>query len=427
MSRRSVEGHAGSRCNWNRCFCPLGLVLLGVLLTPDVSAENWPWWRGPRLDGTSLETNVPIHWSGTSNVVWKTELPGSGHASPIVHGDRIFTVSAAPETQDRLLLCLDRKSGGLLWNRTVLAAPFEKKHALNSFASSTPATDGERVYVAFLDRDRMFVAAYSFHGDQLWVAYPGPFSSMHGFCSSPLIYRDTLLLNGDHDGDSYLVALSRKDGHVLWKTARDNHTRSYCAPLLREIAGRPQMVLSGDKCVASYDPNNGVRHWVIDGPTEQFVASPVYSEKTGLVYITGGFPAHHILAIRPDGTGNVTQSHIVWRTTRGAAYVPSPIIAGDYFLVVSDSGVAFCFEAASGEVAWTERLGEQHASLVSAEGRVYLLNDQGVMNVLKPGPQFDRLAQNELGEKCFASPAISQGRIFLRGEKHLFCIGATDR
>ena len=402
-------------------------LLLFLGQAAGVLAEDWPCWRGPRLDGTSLETNVPVYWNATSNIAWKTELPGAGHASPIVHGDRIFTVSASADTQDRLLLCLDRKTGELLWKQKVLSAPFEQKHELNSFASSTPATDGERIYVSFLDRDHMFAAAYDFQGKELWNNRPGPFSSMHGFCSSPLIYRDKVILNGDHDGASYLVALSRTDGRMIWKTARENHTRSYCAPLIREMAGRQQMVLSGDKCVASYDPDEGERRWVIDGPTEQFVASPVYSEKTGLVYITGGFPAHHILAIRPNGSGNVTGTHIVWRTTKGAAYVPSPIIAGDYFLVVSDSGVAYCFEAANGNVAWTERLGVEHASLVSAEGRVYFLNDRGVMNVVKPGPQFVRLAENDLGESFFASPAISRGQIFLRGEKHLFCIGPGDR
>jgi hypothetical protein len=162
---------------------------------------------------------------------------------------------------------------------------------------------------------------------------------------------------------------------------------------------------------------------MIDGPTEQFVASPVYHEHSGLVFITGGFPDHHILAIRPDGIGNVTRSHIAWRTTQGAAYVPSPVIQGDYFLVVSDSGVAHCFKAQTGELVWKERLGEEHASLVSAEGLVYFLNDKGIMNVVKAGPRFDLIAQNAVGEKCFASPAISDRQIFLRGETHLFCIG----
>jgi hypothetical protein len=335
----------------------------------------------------------------------------------------MFIAAALPDTQERLLLCVDRKQGKVRWQRTVLAAPLERKHALNSFASSTPATDGEQVYVAFQDQGQMFAAAYDFQGKQRWAAHPGPFASMHGFCSSPILYGDKVILNGDHDGDSYLVALSRVDGKEMWKTMRENHTRSYCAPLIREMAGRVQMVLSGDKCVASYNPNTGRRYWVIDGPTEQFVASPVYHEASGLVFITGGFPDHHILAIRPDGDGNVTKTHIAWQTHQGVSYVPSPIIAGDYFLVISDSGVAHCYEAKTGRLAWKERLGEEHSSLVSAEGRVYCLNDEGVMNVLKAGPEFERVAQNEIGERCFASAAISQGRIFLRGERHLFCIG----
>ena len=401
------------------------LAILALQAGPFLSrAENWPCWRGPRLDGTSHEKKVPLRWSGTSNVVWKTALPGAGHASPIVWDDRIFTVGAMSASQDRVLVCLDRTNGRIVWQQTVLNAPLERKHSLNSHASSTPATDGDLVYVAFLDGDKTLVAAYDFNGRQRWLVRPGPFASVHGFCSSPILHQDKVIVNGDHDGDSYLVALSRADGRTLWKTPRENRTRSYCAPLIRDIAGRTQMVLSGDKCVASYDPHNGKRWWVIDGPTEQFVASPVYSEKTSLLYITGGFPDHHILAIKPDGSGNVTRTHIVWRTIKGVAYVPSPIIEGDYFLVVSDSGVAHCYEAATGKLAWAERMGEHHASLVSAEGRVYFLNDNGVMNVVKPGPSFVRLAQNELGEKTFASPAISQGQIFLRGDRSLFCIGS---
>jgi hypothetical protein len=183
------------------------------------------------------------------------------------------------------------------------------------------------------------------------------------------------------------------------------------------------MVLSGDKCVASYDPDTGKQIWVIDGPTEQFVASPVYSELLDTVFITGGFPDHHILAIRPDGRGNVSQTHIVWRTTQGAAYVPSPVLCGHYFLIVSDSGVAHCFEAKNGNLLWKERFGEEHAALVYAQGKVFCLNDKGVMNIAEAGPRFTRLAQNDIGERCFASPAISRGQIFLRSDKHLFCVG----
>jgi outer membrane protein assembly factor BamB len=401
------------------------LVGLGLMASLNFAcAENWPAWRGPRGDGTSLETGIPIHWSATSNVLWSTEIPGIGHASPIVWGDRIFTVAALLDSQDRVLVCLDRTTGKRLWQKLVVRSPLERKHTLNSYASSTPATDGEAVYVAFLDRQEMVVAAYDFQGKQKWLVRPGPFASMHGFCSSPVLFRDKVIVNGDHDGDSYLAALSRETGETRWKTPREHHTRSYCAPIIREMVGRTQMVLSGDKCVASYDPNNGKLHWVIDGPTEQFVASPVYSAKTGLVYITGGYPDHHILAIKPDGRGDVTQTHIAWRTTKGAAYVPSPINEGDYFLVVSDSGVAHCFEAATGRLLWQERMGEHHASLVSANGLVYFLSDEGVTQIVKPGPEFQLVARNELGEKCFASPALSDGQIFIRGEKSLYCIGA---
>jgi outer membrane protein assembly factor BamB len=366
------------------------------------------------MDGTSLEKNVPVHWSATSNVIWKTEMPGNGHASPIVWEDRIFTASAVAE--DRVLLCFDRKDGKILWRRTVVTAPLEGKHRLNSHASSTPATDGERVYVAFLDRKEMLVAAYDFAGKQKWLVRPGPFNSMHGFCSSPVLFKDKVIVNGDHDGDSYIVALDRATGKTIWKTPRKNQTRSYCVPLIRELDGRTQMVLSGDKSVASYDPTNGKLHWIMDGPTDQFVASPVYNEKADLLFVTGGYPEHHILALTPKGK-------IVWRTNRGVAYVPSPIAAGDFFFVVSDSGVAHCFEATTGKILWTERMGEHHASLVSASGLVYFLNDEGVMNVVQASRNFTSVAKNELAEPTFASPAISDGQLFFRSDKHLFCIG----
>lgn len=402
-----------------KCFWAIGLFVLVSF----ARAENWPQWRGPRLDGTSAETSVPVHWSGTSNVLWKTSLPGLGHASPIVFGDKVFTVSAVADTEDRLLLCLDAASGKILWQQPVLKALMEAKHPLNSHASSTPATDGERVFVAFLDVNKMFVAAYDFSGKQLWEVRPGPFASKHGFCSSPILFKDKVIVNGDHDGDGYMVALDRKTGHELWRIARPNNTRSYCVPLIRDIDGRTQMILTGSKCTASYDPNNGRLHWIMDGPTEQFVASPVFSERDDLVVITSGFPEYHTLAIKADGSGKIGSEKVAWRTVKGAVYVPSPIVAGDYFLIISEGGVAHCFETRTGKILWQERMGTHHASLVSAHGLVYFLNDNGVMNVVKPGPQFGRVAQNEIGEKCFASPAISGGRLYLRTDQHLFCIG----
>jgi outer membrane protein assembly factor BamB len=403
------------------------LCITTTILAMAACAENWPCWRGPRLDGSSVEANVPRHWSASSNIVWSAPVPGLGHASPIVWEDRVFTITSMAEKQARNLLCFDRNNGRLLWQKTVITSPLERKHSLNSHASSTPATDGKLVYVAFLDLNEMVVAAYDFQGERKWLVRPGTFSSMHGFCSSPILHKDMIIVNGDHDGDGYMVALRRHSGEEAWKIDRPNKMRSYCAPLIREMARKTQMVLAGSKCVASYDPADGKLHWIVDGPTDQFVASPVYSERTGLVYITGGYPDHHTLAIKPDGGGNVTSTKIVWRTNKGVAYVPSPIIEGDYFLIVSDSGVAHCFEAATGKLQWQERMGEHHASLVSANGLVYFLNDNGVTHVVKPGAKYELVAKNELGERTFASPAISDGQLFIRGDEHLYCIGQAVR
>jgi len=390
-----------------------------------VLAENWPGWRGPRGDGTSLEKNVPVRWSETQNVMWKVPIPGKEHASPIVWGRHIFVVTAIKEKKQRILLCLDRKDGQTLWQRVVFEAPMERINRLNSYASSTPATDGERVYVSFLDRDKMFVAAYDFDGNKVWEVRPGVFSSMHGYCSSPVIWKDKVIVNGDHDGPSYIVALSRATGQTIWKTPRPNRTRSYCTPIIRQIDGRNQMILSGTKCVASYDPDTGKQHWLIDGPTEQFVASIVYNGE--LLFMTCGFPKRFIQAIRPDGRGNVTDTHVLWQKDRDCSYVPSPIAFGPYFLVVADNGVATCFEAKTGKSCWRERLGPHYsASLVSANGLVYFLSDKGVMTVVRPGAELEVVARNELGENTYASPAISDGQIFLRGDKHLYCI-STDK
>src|SRR6185503_8548359 len=218
------------------------IILLLFCATLSLRAENWPQWRGPRLDGTSTEKAVPTTWSASENVVWKTPLPGTGHASPIVWGDRVFAVAADENTNERLLLCLDRNDGRLLWRSIVITAPPEKIHRLNSHASSTPATDGERVFTAFLDNDQVVVAAHDFAGKPAWLKRPGHFSSMHGFCSSPVVHRDKVIVNCDHDGDGYIVALDSADGRELWRIDRPNKTRSYCVPIIREAAGRTQMV-----------------------------------------------------------------------------------------------------------------------------------------------------------------------------------------
>lgn len=417
-------------------------LLLSVCVVATAQAENWPCWRGPRGDGTSVDAHLPTTWSDdqqgkTENVVWKVPVDGIGHSSPVVWDDVIFLTTCLVDDgdgktpTDRLLICLDRATGKERWRRTVFRAPLEKKHTLNSFASGTPATDGKRVFVTLFESDsddqtknrgQMVVAAYDFAGELVWVKRPGRFSSTHGYCSSPVLFEDLVIVNGDHDGDAYIVALRQADGSQVWKTPRENKTRSYCTPIIRTFGGPPQLILSGSKSICSYDPRSGERIWNIDGPTEQFVASLVDDGK--LLFMTAGFPERHILAIRPDGRGNVTDSAIVWRTKENCSYVPSPIVCGDYFLVVADNGIASCFKAATGERMWKERLGDDHsASLLTAGGLVYFVSDAGTTTVVRPGPTYEPIAVNALGEEVSASPAASDGKLYIRTLKHLYCIG----
>lgn len=402
----------------------IGCALL--LLAVASRAEEWPRWRGPRGDGTSAETHIPTRWSKTENVVWKIPIPGKGHSSPVIWGDRIFLTTCIEEEEKRLLLCLSHTNGRLLWQQEVLTAKLEPKHALNSFASSTPATDGRHVWVTFLDEPRMVVACYDYDGNLAWRSSPGEFHSIHGFCSSPILYKDLVIINGDQDAEAWIVALDQRTGAERWRTDRPNRTRSYCTPLVVNAAGKEQLVLSGNKCVASYDPDTGKQIWLLDGPTEQFVASMVYAD--GVLLVTGGFPELHLLGIQPDGEGNVTHTHVLWHHTQGASYVPSPIAHGKYFFVVTDGGVASCLEARTGKRLWMERLGRHHsASPVAAGGYLYFPDDDGTTFVLKAGPEFRLVHRNRLGEETIASPAIAHGQIFLRTAQHLYCIGNTEK
>ena len=420
------------------------LFALFSFVSFSLCAENWPGWRGPRGDGTSLEKQAPVKWSVTDNIAWKVAISGKGHSSPVIWGDKIFLLACLPEKEERVLMCLDRRNGKTLWQRTILKTPLESAHRLNSRASGTPVTDGKLVYVTVMKVDNrkipapnvgsprlitpgaIVLAAFDLDGNKKWSKNVGEFVSAHGFNACPILYRDLVIINGDHDGNAYLAALDRETGKLRWKIDRENKTRSYATPIIRTIGKREQMILCGSKSVASYDPASGKQHWIIDGPTEQFVASMVYNSQ--YAFVTGGYPERHILSIRHDGHGNVTETHIAWRATRGAAYVPSPIVVGPYFLVVSDSGIASCFKAEDGTRFWMERLGGGHsASAITTNGLAYFVSDRGITSVLKPGPKFEVVAKNDLKELVSSSPAISQGQIFIRGQKHLYCIGNKSK
>lgn len=427
-------------------YVPLiaGLVIAGLLLlSQQAVAENWPGWRGPRGDGTSTEPNPPVEWDGAvgTNIAWKTAIPGVGHSQPITWDDRVFLTSCLIDSTERILICLNRSDGRPIWQRTVAKAILETKHQLNSYASGTPVTDGRTIYVTFLLADgheipapnvgsernvtpgEMLVVAYDFDGTELWRVTPGSFISAHGYCTSPVIFEDLLIVNGDHDGQSFVVALNRRDGTTVWKVPREYGIRSYCTPLIRDVAGKTQLVMTGSKRVVSMNPRTGENYWLIEGPTEQFVSSMVFDGRQ--FYLTAGYPTHHVMAIRPDGSGDVTKTHVSWETTESKCYVPSPVLAGNRLYVADDRGTVSGYDTASGRRIWQERLGKQYsASLLAAGDLVYFVAEDGVTAVVRSGDKPEILHRNALGEFVSSSAAISNGQLLIRGEQHLFAIGS---
>ncbi len=416
-------------------------ILLCSVIHSHLRAENWPGWRGPRGDGSSAEANVPRRWDGVNgdNIVWKVATPGSGHSSPIIWDDDVILTACLPASKERILVCLDRKTGKTKWQTTVFRAPLESIHSFNSYASGTPATDGETIYVSFLQVDgrlvpapnvgsarditpgQIVVAAYDFDGKRKWIVKPGEFLSAHGFCSCPVLHEDLVIINGDHDGDSYIAALDKSTGKLRWKMNREHKIRSYVTPIIREIDGRNQMVFSGSKHIISLNPRDGSTYWKVQGPTEQFVASMVFDGRQ--FYMTCGYPDHFVMAIKPDGIGDVTNTHVAWQNSHARAYVPSPVVVGDFLLVADDRGTANCLDTRTGDRHWQARLGNGfNASLVHANGLVYFIAKDGKTKVVRPGKKLEVMAENPLGQYVSASPAISKGQLFIRGEESLFCI-----
>jgi len=404
--------------------------LLLMLMLNELSvthAQNWPCWRGPNGDGTSIETNLPTRWDSVTNVEWKIRVPGTGYSSPVVWKDRLFLVTALAETHEKVLLCYDCKKGSLLWRKTVLNTMFENKHDNNSYASGTPATDGNSVYVSFLDGQDVVVAAYDFSGKQVWIQRPGTFSSPHGYSCSPALFEDKVIINGDSQGDSFVAALSRTDGSIIWKVRHEKPAHSFSTPIFRQMAGKMQMIFCGNREIASYNPADGSKNWFVTGPSEDFCSSPLYNEKSGLVLVSSAWPVRILAAIKPDGQGDVTKSKVVWQSKKGAYYVPSPVCTDDYMFTTMTTGQVHCIEVSTGRILWVQNMGAQYSSPVLAGGLVYMPNDEGVITVIKPGPKFEYLAKNPIGEKMYASPAISNGKIYLRGFQHLFCISANGK
>jgi outer membrane protein assembly factor BamB len=406
------------------------------LAAATASAENWPQFRGPTGQGISGETGLPVKWSETENIAWKTPIPYAGWSSPIVFGDRVFVTGTSEDGVSCHILCLDRVTGKILWDTEVLRQVPGVCDRRNSHATSTPATDGERVYAFFSSAS---AAAVTFDGKVAWTKRDIKFHAIYGLASSPMQYDDLLIMNFDgtdpetDDGHtrawdkSYVLALDKATGKETWKARRGMSRVAYSTPIVVDAGGASQLITCAGDVIQALDPLTGGNIWWATHRGEGLVPSPVSGD--GMVFATSAFPTNvpegeAVRAFRLGGNGDVTKTHLAWSHRPGMSKIPSMVFANHALFQINESGVLTCMKGSSGEVLWRERLrGPFSASPVWADGKVHLLSETGKTTVVEDGPQFKVVAENDLDEKCCASPAVSQGQIFIRTENHLFAIG----
>ena len=386
-------------------------------------ATDWPAWRGPTRDGIAAPgQNPPLHWSETEGVLWKAPLPGRGHGSPTVVGDRVYLATADAENQS--ILCLDRNTGQRVWETKVHNGKADPGHHSNSSAaSSTVACDGARLYINFLNDGAVYTSALNLDGKLLWQHKVCDFVTHQGFGSSPVLFESLVIVSADNRGGGVIAALNRQTGDQVWSQPRPK-IPNYTSPAIVNAGGRTQVVLAGCNLISSFDPANGKKLWELSGSTEECVVTPVTDGTR--IFTSGGYPKNHTVAVFADGS-----SRIAWENT-ARVYVPSMIQKDGYLYAVMDAGLAVCWAADSGTQLWKERLGgDFFASPVMVGDRIYATNVRGKTFVFEATPKhFEILAQNQLGDETYASPVICSSRIYLRVAKHadtrqeyLYCIG----
>ena len=413
----------------NRSRSPLPALLIVLIAcalrihgASGVNNNDWPQFRGPTGQGHSTETGLPIEWSESRNIVWKTPVPGRGWSSPVVADGRIWLTTAIKDKGASLrALAYDVENGRELINVEVFhLRSADLTNPKNSHASPTPIVEGDRVYVHF---GAQGTAALSTSGEIIWKTRL-PYESQHGNGGSPTLYGDLLIVSCDGSDDAFVAALDKRTGKTRWRASRRQpFDQAYSTPLVIRVGERDEIVSVGAYRAAAYDPQTGKEIWRVsyaDGFSN--VPRPVYGH--GLVYIATGFQQPSLLAVRADGTGDVTKTHIAWTLRRAAPLTPSPMLVGDELYVVNDGGIATCLDATSGAPRWIQRLGggDYSASPVLADGRIYFLSESGVATVIAPGKEFRRLATNTLDGDTLASMAIAAGSIFIRTDSHLYRI-----
>ncbi|MEO8497588.1 MAG: PQQ-binding-like beta-propeller repeat protein, partial [Planctomycetota bacterium] len=381
--------------------------VLPVVLVTALEAEDWPRFRGPTGQGISSETGLPLIWSSTENIAWKTAIPGEGWSSPIVYGDRVFVTSTTDEGRSCHVICVDRRSGKIVWNTKAFEQEISKKRNENSFATPTPATDGQLVYAVFSSGK---MVAVNFDGSVAWTNHDVKFYSHHGLASSPILYEDLVIMayDGSSDGEdnkvgwkipwdqAVLLAVDKASGKVRWRGKRGLSRLGHVTPNILRENGTDQIVSGAGDAVQGFDPADGRLIWSIYSQGEGVTPSIVIGD--GLVFSCSGFEAPTIRVIRTGGEGDVTRSHIAWEQTKGVPSLASLLYVKPYIYSVTDAGIATCFHAATGEIAWQERIdGKYSSSPIYADGRIYFLTEaEGETVVIEAGPELKILARNRL-------------------------------
>jgi outer membrane protein assembly factor BamB len=443
--------------NWNF----LRLLLFSILILPGLQAGDWPQWRGPSGNGISEESGLPVRWSAKDNIKWKTALGGLGVSSPIVSGDKVLVTSqqGSVRIQPGLMPLLARddeelsrhenpiggtqaksrdskgdvtliveafrvSDGTQLWKYSTRAiGEFPQLHEKHNLATPTPATDGRLVYAWFGNGQ---IIALDMDGRVVWSRHLGveysSFLTPWGHGGSPALYQDLLILLCDHSESSYLLALDKNTGKERWKADRGKSRISHSTPMVVKGPNRDELIVNSSERIDAYDPHNGSLLWHAGSPRQTPIPSPVFHN--GVIYLSRGYRNSDILAIKPGGQGDVTDTHILWRAATGASYVPSILYYDGLLYATNEIGVVTCADAATGKTVWRQRLGGIFfASPVVGDGKVYMVSETGETYVLRAGRTAELLAKNELEERMLASPAIAKGCLFLRADGTLYCIG----
>ena len=383
----------------------------------------WTRWRGPSGQGLVTEDEYTDTWSDTDNIVWKVPVPGAGNSSPIIWKDRIFLTTSYDKGQRRSVLAFQRSDGKLLWECFIPDATPEKAHVKNGYASATPTTDGRYIYAYFGSHG---LIAVDMDGSIAWHNDLGAVETLHGTACSPLLYKNVVIIVQDfRDGErSYIAAFDKDTGKQKWRTKR-NGKRGWYSPIAIRALDRDEIIVSGSKEVLAYDPKTGNELWTTRGNTVEVIPTPAIG--FGLLFCSSGREGP-TLAIRPGGSGDVTDTHIVWSIPKDSSFIPSPIVYGDHLYMINDmTALASCIDARNGKILWQEKLGDARregfsSSPVAVDGKVFFTNDNGETFVLKAGSEFNLLHVNSLGESVLASPALVEGLWYWRTKEHLLAI-----